>query len=188
MATITISGADFTVYSDVATADAYFLGSTQYSTWAAYTTDQKSRGLVSATRLLDRQTWTGTLTAISPESGLAWPRTSVTDCYGDTVDSETIPDAVIEASQLLALYILGDSSFETKSSTEDLTKRLKADTVEIENFRASDSSLSAPTKYPLPVMELISCFLSGSTTIAGSLSYGVDGTALDNTFEVSEGF
>lgn len=185
MATITISGTDFTVYSDVATADAYFLGSTQYATWAAYTADQKARGLVSASRLLDRQTWTGTLTAISPESGLAWPRTSVTDCYGDAVDSETIPDAVIEASQLLALYILGSDTFETSSSTEDRTKRLKADTVEIEYFRANESD---STKYPLPVMELIGCFLSGSTTIAGSLSYGVDGTALDNTFEVSEGF
>lgn len=186
MATVTIGATTYTTYSDIADADEYFLASTAFSTWDAFTDDQKSRGLVSATRLLDRQVWSGTLTSISPDTGLKWPRTSVTDCEGNAVDEDTIPDEVIEASQLLALYILDGTITTTSNTTQDRTKRLKADTVEIEYFRLEPSV--AGGRFPTDVLELIGCFLSSSTQIAGSTSYGTDGTPADTDFGVSESF
>lgn len=186
MSTIVIGGSSYEVYSDVDDADTYFNASSNFATWDAFTTDQKSRGLVSATRLLNRQVWSGTLTTVSPTTGLKWPRSSVTDCEGNAVDEDTIPDEVIEASQLLALYILDGTITTTSNTTQDRTKRLKADTVEIEYFRLEPSV--AGGRFPTDVLELIGCFLSSSTQIAGSTSYGTDGTPADTDFGVSESF
>lgn len=186
MATVTIGSSTYDVYSDVATADIYFNASTRFEEWDAFTDDEKARGLVQSTRLIDRQVWEGEKTATSPEEPGQFPRTGLTDCYGDAVDSTTVPAQVIEASQLLAIDIMGGNTVETSRTQEDTTKRLKADTVEIENFRLDSSVTSG--RFPLPVMDLISCFLSSSTQIAGSLSYGTDGEAADNDFTLNEGF
>ena len=186
MAFVTIGSTSYTVYSDVAFADEYFNASTMFTSWDAYTDDQKARGLVSATRLLDRQVWSGTLTSMSPDSGLKWPRESVTDCEGNEVDSETIPDEIIEASQLLALYILDETIDQKTNTTQNAKKRIKADTVELEFFRLDQSV--AGGRFPQDILELIGCFLSSSTEIAGSLSYGTDGTPADTDFGLSEAF
>jgi hypothetical protein len=186
MATVTIGANTYEVYSDVDTADDYFLASTNFTAWDAYTDDEKSRGLVSATRLIDRQVWTGTLTTISPSTGLKWPRTSVTDCDGDAVDEDAIPDGIIEASQLLAFYLLEGTITTTSNTTQDRTKRLKADTVEIEYFRLDPDV--AGGRFPTDILELIGCFLSSSTQIAGSISYGTDGTPADTDFGLTDSF
>lgn len=186
MASVTIGTSAYTTYSDIDFADEFFNGSALFSQWDAYTDDQKARGLVSATRLLDRQTWTGTLTSISPSTGLKWPRTGVTDCEGTEVDDETIPDEIVEASQLMALYILDGTISLTSNTTQDRTKMLKAGEVTVEYFRLEPSV--AGGRFPQDILELIGCFLSSSTEIAGSLSYGTDGTPADNDFSVSESF
>lgn len=185
MASVIIGAVTYEVYGDVAAADEYFNASSSYATWAAYDADTKARGLVSATRLLDRQTWQGELTAISPETGLAWPRTGVTDRYGDAVDSETIPEDIIEASFLLALDINSGGTVETSATNEDLTKRLKAGSVEIEKFRADQDTVS---RFPLSVSELINQYLTSNVAIATSLSFGVDAEPLDDTFDYNGGF
>lgn len=183
MATVTIGATDYTVYSDVSTADDYFNGSTSYTDWSGYTTDEKARGLVSATRLIERQSWLGDKTVSSQD--LDFPRDNLTDCAGDDVTSAESLAYAVEASQLLALSILSGESIETSSSTEDLTKRLKAGSVEIENFRAYRESA---TRFPLNVMELIGCFLASSSALSGSTSYGTGGTPLDDDFDTIRGF
>lgn len=183
MATVTIGTTDYTVYSDVADADEYFNGSTSYAEWAAFTADEKARGLVSGTRLLDRQSWQGEKEDECQPN--AFPRTGLTTSSGEALDvDDTLPFAV-EASQLLALDILNEEDVEDSLSTEDLTKRLKAGSVEIENFRAQPGTSA---RFPVPVMELIGSFLSGNASLSGSIATGTDGTALDDDFSLNSGF
>lgn len=184
MAFVTIGSTDYTTYSDVADADEHFNGSTNYATWAAFTPDDKARGLVSSTRLLERQAWQGAKEDDCQQ--LDYPRTGLTDCEGNALDADDTTAPVIEASQLLALDILSGEEVETSRSTEDLTKRLKAGSVEIENFRGD--ALTSGGRFPVNVMELIGCFLSGSAAaISGSISSGTDGEALNDDFSLNKG-
>lgn len=185
MALVTIGSSDYIVYSSLTDADAYFNASVQFDEWDAFTEDQKRRGLVSATRLIDRQRWQGEKTEQgSPTQDLEFPRDDLTDCSGDPVSSDDSLDLAVEASQLLAFDLLDGQELETSATTEDLTKRLKAGSVEIENFRAD---ANAATRFPTDVMELLGCFLSGGAAIAGSISTGTDGIALDDDFEFNRG-
>lgn len=181
MATVTIGAETYTVYSDVTTADIYFNGSVSFAEWDTLTTDEKSRGLISATRLIDRQSWQGERAVTSPDEGLDFPRTGLTDCSGSDVTEAESLAAAVEASQLLALDVNSDTSIIDNTTTEDLTKRLKAGPVEIENFRAN---IGTSTRFPLDVMELIGCFLASNVAISGSIATGTDGTALDDDFSI----
>ncbi len=185
MTTITIGASDYDVYSDVAAADEYYNASTEFSDWDAFTDPEKSRGLVSATRLLDRQQWQGEKETTSPTTDLTFPRTGLTTCSGDTVTSAESLVIITETTQLLALDLLSGETVDSSRSTEDLTKRLKAGSVEIENFRADKESFS---RFPLDVMELIGCFLASNVTIAGSIATGTDGVAADIDFDVTRAF
>ncbi len=185
MALVTIGGSSYIVYSSLSEADEYFNASIQYDDWNAFNDDQKRRGIVSATRLIDRQGWQGEKTEQgSPTQDLEFPRDDLTDCSGDSVSSEDSLARAVEASQLLAFDLLDGQELETSKTTEDLTKRLKAGSVEIENFRADQNSA---TRFPADVMELLGCFFSGGAAIAGSISTGTDGIALDDDFELNRG-
>ena len=183
MATVTIGSTTYDTYSSVAAADIYFNGSTGYATWGALSEDQKSRSLVEATRLLDRQSWQG-----EKEDDcqvLDFPRVGLTDCNGNAITEEESFALAVEASQLLALDLLQSSDQVNNQTTENTTKRLKAGSVEIEYFRPTAGQ---PTRFSQPVMELIGCFLSGSAQISGSIGSGTDGVALDNEFGFVDGF
>lgn len=182
MATVTIGLTDYTTYSDIADADEYFNGSTMSLDWDAFTDEQKARGLVSGTRLLDRQVWQGAKEDIC--QGSAFPRTGLKSCQGNALEPEDTTPFVVEANQLLALDILEGSEIQTSATTEDLTKRLKAGSVEIEFFRENIDTI---TRFSLDVMELIGCFLAGSVSISGSVATGTDGEALDDDFSFSQG-
>ncbi len=185
MTTIVIGASTYEVYSDIADADEYYNASTEFSDWDAFTDAEKARGLVSATRLLDRQQWQGEKATTSPTTDLTFPRTGLTTCSGDTVTEAESLSIITETSQLLALDILSGETVESSRSTEDLTKRLKAGSVEIENFRADKDQFS---RFPLDVMELIGCFLASNVTIAGSIATGTDGTAVDTDFDLNSAF
>lgn len=185
MASVTIGSTTYTVYSSLIDAEAYFNASTQFADWNGFNDDEKRRGLVSATRLIERQSWQGTKTETgSPTQELAFPRDGLTDCSGTSVSSTATLDSIKEASQLLAVDLLQGETLETSLSTEDRTKRLKAGSVELEFFRAEAITSQ---RFPTDVMELIGCFLAGSSAIAGSISTGTDGTALDDDFELNRG-
>lgn len=185
MAVVTIGSSVYEVYSSLEEAEAYFNASTQYDDWNAFSDDQKRRGLVSSTRLIDRQSWQGEKAETgSPTQSLQFPRVDLTPCSGDSVSSDDSLDLAVEASQLLALDLLDGQELETSRNTEDLTKRLKAGSVEIENFRADKDTVS---RFPVDVMELLGCFLAGGAAIAGSIATGTDGAALDDDFELNRG-
>ena len=187
MPTVTIGAIDYDVYADVATADAYYNGSTEFSAWNAFDTDSKARGLVSGTRLIDRQQWGGTKADESPTTDHAFAREGLTDCAGNSVTAEESLELAIESSILLALDTLSEESTTQSSGTEDLTRRLKAGSVEIEFFRAEALVPGGP-RFAVDVMEQIgSFFASSGLALAGSCSFGTDGESNDLDFSLNQG-
>lgn len=171
MATITIGSSSYESYSSVAEADDFYLASSSYAAWSAYGIDDRKRGLVSATRLLERQSWQGA--KVSDSQTLEFPRTGLT-CNGVDIDSAGSSTRISDACNLLALKILNGDPVETKSSQEAEVKRIKAGSVEVENFRLS-SSASETARFPVDVMEVIGCFMAGSTPyLGGTIVSGTD--------------
>lgn len=188
MPTVIIGAITYTVYSDVAMADDYYNGSTEFAAWNALTSEAKARGLVSATRLIDRQGWAGVKVVESPENELEFPRTGLTDCGGNAVTASESLALAVEASQLLALDTINSEEVTQKAGTENLTKRLKAGSVEVEYFRA-DTLVVGGARFDTDVMELIGCFFSGSAgALVGSSSFGTDGVSEDINFDLNSGF
>ena len=177
MPSVTINTIEYEVYADVDAADDYMNGMINAATWSALTTDTKARGLVGATRLLDRQKWMGSRTVDGQD--LAFPRSGLIDCEGTTVDEDEVPQSVIDASIILAMDLASGSEAETAATTENKAKRLKAGSVEIENFK-SDPLQSG--RFTLAVMELIGCFLAGSSPTLTGVATGTDGCEADLNF------
>lgn len=148
-------------YSAVADADTYFSDRLGTDAWTAAITATKEKALVTATRMLDRQTWEGTKTVTTPEHPLAWSRTGVTDKYGNDVDPDTLPAAFLAGVYELALALLVDLTIQEVVNTGNLNKRLKAGSVEIEYFRPSADTA---TRFPTVIQELLGQFLAGSET------------------------
>lgn len=160
-------------YVTLAEANTYLGDSFAWSTnWDALLDDQKNQCLLSAFRLLEKQQWAGTSVNGSP----FFPAEGVTDCYGEEIDSSTVPPD-IEAAQIeLAYAISQNSDLETTTSTDDPTKRLQAGSASIEFFNRDGSV--ATTRFPGNVMELIKCYLSSSTGSSGPEAIGADGESI----------
>ena len=184
MATISIAGTEHPSYSTLCQANSYFTGSTDYETWIGYAELARERALITATRVFERMGWLGS--KVDDDQTLAFPRTGLSDCQGNDVTSAESLVKITEATQLLAFDLLGGSTAATSIDGEDRTKRLKADTVEIEYFRAESYKA---TRFQAGIMGLIGCFMSGAgVALAGSIAFGTDGVALDNDFTISGGF
>lgn len=167
MASISIGGNSYYVYGLVAEADVYFGGAIHADAWREAEEETKSRALVTASRILDRQDWRGTKTAAG--QNLAWPRTGTGI---DGVTDNTIPAVIVNASFELALSLIEGSDVQTSASTASNVKRMKAGSVEMEYFRGLDS---AATRFPIIVSELIGDYLaSGAGYVGGGFVSGVD--------------
>ena len=180
VATVSIAGNTYSVYgltsNPVADADAHFGAQLGADNWAAAPTDTKRKALVTAARWLDRLAWKGT-----PSVGgqpLAWPRDDA-DCNGTPIANGTVPDAIARGEFELALLLLGDSSLVENASTGSNVKRVKAGSVELENFAPT---LGRSTDAPLPTVpfQLVRCMLAGagSAALVSADAFGVtDGSA-----------
>jgi hypothetical protein len=105
----TIGGTSSDSYTTVADADAYHSTHLYASAWTAASTDDKERGLKTATRLLDeRTTWIGT--KHTDEQALRWPRGSATDIDGYAVLTTEIPAAIQNATAELARNLISSDS------------------------------------------------------------------------------
>ena len=167
MATVTISGTDYTVYADVATADAYLQAERQFSTsWAAATDDQKAASLVSATRYIDRQTWQSAY---------------------DTVAERQASQAFIDATCILAALVNLDTEALSASNTFNDKKRVKAGSVEVEYMRLPSSSA---TLMPTVVHALIGGYLASSQTYTSVYATGNTSTSSvsNDDFGLSGGY
>lgn len=160
MATVSIGSDDYTSYADTDTADTYLAASVTVAGWADASDDNKAKALVSATRLLDRQTWIDGYT---------------------TFDARIAVQAIVDACcELAGLFIDGTTDVLTSSSTEQSTKSLKAGSVAIEYFR-QNPALAA--RFPTNVQELIGPYLAGSAEAASIGAPYAGGTDVCSAFD-----
>jgi hypothetical protein len=145
MPTITITqdaiSDDFYVYTSLADANNYMVGSTNWTAWSALTSAAQERSLVEAARLLDRQKWKSD--------------------YNTQAKREAVQDILDASVELSFLIGTGEDAVITSATTFDSTKRVKADVVEIENFRSFNAA-DAPKRFPQKVHELLRDYLAGS--------------------------
>ncbi|RVC47591.1 hypothetical protein EN781_00195 [Mesorhizobium sp. M4A.F.Ca.ET.090.04.2.1] len=162
MPTVTIGGNTYTTYSTVTDADIYLGGSTTADAWRAADADTKARGLVSATRWIDEQSWV--------------------DAYS-TFDLRLANPAFINACIELAALLVDDADFRTTFGQVQ-QKRIKAGSVEIENFRGT--TVQTDTAFPSNVMLLIGQYLAGSEpAFGGAITFG---TCRETTLDEGYGF
>lgn len=157
-------------YVTLAEATTYLDDSINASAWAFLDPDDQTRSLISAFRLLEKQSWAGAQT--DPLQTADFPRTGL-ECHGEVVDSATVPED-IEAAQIeLAFALSQDPTLATQANTGTNTKRLQAGSASIEFFNSTDGSGGVTaSRFPPNVQELINCYLASSVGGAGSEEFG----------------
>lgn len=172
---ITIGTDSYSVYgseADVKTRLSGRLGTTVYDDASS---NDKKKAHVQATRWIDRERWSGQPTDLVTPQPLAYPRTGLTDCDGNAVDSGTLPDEVFFATSELILILLGDNTATSSSSTGTNTKRVAAGSVNVEFFRpgASDGT-GGGTTLPTEAWKWVRCFASGGLSAPFASGTGAD--------------
>jgi len=167
MPTITISqdGAsdDFYVYTSLADANNYMVGSINWKVWHARSSAERERDLVEAARLLDRQKWKSD--------------------YDTRAKREVVQDILDASVELAFLIATGETGFITSPTTFDSTKRVKADVVEVENFRSFNAA-DAPKRFPQKIHELLRDYLAGSGGKVVAAAPSSSGTSkISNAFD-----
>ena len=143
-------------YISVTDADTYFTDSIYNSQWATYTDAQKAPALITATTYLDHSyDWKGYKT-LSTQS-LDWPRTEVyccDNCGGvatssrssytcDPLDSDVVPQAILDATCILALQLLVDNGLAITSNDPNIKKSV-LDVMSVEYFESTKTQPVIP--------------------------------------------
>jgi hypothetical protein len=191
MGQVTISGTVYDVYGDETGLKTYMAGKLGSVNYDAATAADRKKALVSATRWIDREKWSGVLTdAITPQP-LAFPRTGLTDCEENAVDENTVPPEVIDACYELVEILLGDATATSKSNQSSNVKKVGAGTAQVQFFRAGNPDGSGLTAgiFPTEAQKLLRCYLPGTTGIAGPLVSGTDqeSSFCEDDFDLNEG-
>jgi hypothetical protein len=164
MATVTIGGNDYPVYADVPFADAYLAAdAVRWESWDDADPEAQKRGLVSATRLLQR---TPGWTAGAPPS------------------TDDAPLAVQQACAMLAADILAKPSLSGNASTASNIKSVYADGTGVDFF-ASDSSLVTPLPSDAWALLVAAGLMGGGNTGAAGPVYS--GGCQESYFPEREG-
>lgn len=150
MMSVDINSLDYDVYADVSTAEAYFAAAIHASSWDDAAELTKKQALVTATRLLDRQSWATDY-----------------DTQAKREDVVNIQNASIE----LALSLIDGSTVQNDQNTAERVRSISAGSVSITNFRGVDS---ATLRFPLIVQELLRGYLAGADAAYVSVATGVD--------------
>lgn len=175
MATVDIGSETYFVYADVETADAYMEAAfgDAGDAWREADETAKARALVSGTRSIDAQSWKGAKTDEAQPG--AFPRTGLFYPGGAPVDPDAVPSEVVTASIELASMLNAGIPIDPQSARETTARRLKAGSVEIENFR----QFGQLGIWPSAIMKLLGFWLAGSTGIGmgGSEAFGTCGVS-----------
>lgn len=167
----TTSGVAANSYLGDAQFIAYGEGSLASSRLAASTPVTRERALRTATRMLDRLSYSGT--ASSYTQALQWPRLDVADPdrVPNILLSTLVPRRVIEASAELAIALLGEGELSPdgtlpKSAT---LQRAKVDVIEVEyregGVAAATDARGVLQRYPA-VWSLIEPLLAAPVVIS----------------------
>lgn len=173
-------------YGSRTEADTYFGDSIRMATWDAFTNTQKDQGLVEATRILERQQWSGTKEV--PSQDLHFPATGIIDCNGTALTADESLEVMKEAQFEYALALLSDPSLiDNRDATGSNTKKLEAGSAKITYFKSK-----AGTRFPLTVTDLVKCFFKGSgSSTLGSFSSGTGDSSCftsNDQFNRTKGF
>jgi len=173
VATVEIGGEAYEVYADVETADAYMAASVgpAAEAWRDAAEVDRARALVSGTRAIDAESWQGEKAdAAQP---LDFPRTGLTYPDGSAVPSDAYPPEVVTASIELAAMLNAGEPISPAQARQTTARRLKAGSVEIENFR----QFGPVGVFPSSVMKLLGYWLAGSggTGFGGAEASGACG-------------
>jgi hypothetical protein len=136
---------DATSLTSVAYADAYH-DDRNNAAWALLTTDVKQGLLIQATDYLHNAAvypWKGRPTTTT--QSLAWPRTGVTETYGNPVATNVVPDKVQQATADLALVANTTTLQPVAATAAAGVKRRKVDVLEIEYFQDAATSANPAT-------------------------------------------
>lgn len=127
IATVTLNGVDYPVYADVAFADEYLAADVaRAALWSALTADDKKRGLVTSTRLLQRQSW---------RAGVP------------SLDDPLL--VVQQAASLLAADIAVKPALGDSASTGSNVKAVGAGSAKVEFFRPTAGAVLPSAAYDL---------------------------------------
>lgn len=155
-------------YITLANANTYMTATLQAAAWSALADATKEAALITAARMIDRQSWQGE--RATSGQAMAWPRSGLTDREGNELSSSTVPQSVIDAQCELALLLSQDASIQSSTSSSQNIKRVQAGSASVEYFRAV-----AGGRFPTVVQELIGLWLgANSTGLITSMSSGTD--------------
>lgn len=171
----------YDVYADEADADNYLDAAFHADAWRSETNDDvKRRALVTATRLLDRQSWLGEKTV--DDQPLEWPRA---ETGVDGVGASDVPQAIVDATIELALALVDGSDVQDVQNTSQKLQSIKAGSVSLTYFRGAEGKA---VRFPQIVQELVRDLLAGSQKVGRSTSSGTGGsTTTDDDFGFNEG-
>ena len=131
----TLGGATSNSYVDLAYADAYAANTQWEDEWLAFSADDRTAALITATTWLETLRWGGK--KCTPQTQrLSWPRSGIT-CDGLTAACTFIPREVETAEVELAFQFAKNPNFmtgSTGSTAAGQVKRQKLDVLEIEYF------------------------------------------------------
>lgn len=164
---LTLNSVEYATYATIEMADEYLNASMSEAAvaWRDLSdADDKSRYLIQMTRIIERQEWIGE--KVDAGQSLAWPRknTGLTDVTDDVIPA-AIENACIEGA---ALLVTG-ADFESTQNQSQKISSMQAGSTSMSFFRGAEGR---PTRFPLPVQELLKRYLAGSTFSVGAISYG----------------
>ena len=132
----TLGGATSNSYVDLAFADTYAANTQWDAEWQAFTVDQRTAALITATSWLETLEWAGNKCTPATQR-LSWPRSDVT-CKGLTAACTFIPYEIETAQVELAFQFAKNPNLmtgTTGSTASGQVKRQKLDVLEIEYFQ-----------------------------------------------------
>jgi hypothetical protein len=183
MALIAYPSANANSYVSNADADTYFSDRLNSDKWTGSDETTQDQALVTATSIIEREKFKGARTSDSQD--LEFPRTGLTDRYGDAVSDSVIPNEVKLSTYELAIELLTNSGIQTKGNVSSNKKRLITGEVQVEYFGNNDPRGSATL--PAVVYQYLKYFID-NTYQTGCVSYGTDEESQISSYNRQEPF
>jgi hypothetical protein len=156
MATITISSVDFVSYASVQSADDFLIPDANFAVWDALTDDAKGSLLVRSTRIIDAQK------------------------YIEGASTQALRLAIDDFKTICILIAnaisSGNTSISGSTVSEADQKRVKAGSVEIENFRSlyNLDSTKYEWQWTPEIYAILKNYLAGAS-LSFAASFGTSG-------------
>lgn len=173
MATVTIQGIAYEVYDTYDNVDQYLRSVPSGADWRAALETEQQYAMIGATRVFDRQRWTGTKT--SAGQALEFPRDGLKDKSGVAVADGSTPQEILDGFAEYTRLLLSDIALSDSSSSGKNIRSVSAGSASVTFFSSTISGNNRAPKFPTAVHELIAPFLSGSGS-ASALGIVVTGT------------